>query len=836
MPPHIVGILGPLAGCRFTLGNIPMTFGRSIENIVVIASMRASRHHAELRREGARYVLLDLGSLNGTQVNGRRIRAQQLEPGDVIEIGEEVFRFETTPGTDARTLVAGIPQVSATQPYLPTVGVSSQQPLPPISGSLPPNTFPTSASLLRRSAGLPLLVIGSLIICVFLAGSFGGLAFFTTVRSGGESFIVSTSTSDQQAGIAPAPTRAIPPGAADWTVMVYLDGDNDLEPDALQDYAEMARVGSTERVHILVQLDRIASREHWDDTSNGNWDGARRFRVEQGVMPDPANQLQDLGEVNMGDPRTLADFVEWGVSTYPAQRYALILWDHGAAWPGIASDDTSNGDALTLPELTSALSTAEQRTGFGKLDLIGFDACLMAQIDVFQAIEPYGLVAVGSAELEPNEGWDWDAWLTQLSANPEQTAFDIAPVIVETYIKSFVGTDASDITLSAFDLRQFNGLIERLDRLADAMMTDLHGSYRAIGQARSFVTTYAPSYPEEFNAIDLGHFAQLLPDQGATGAVAAAAQELADAIEQARIANGYGSYHRNSSGLSIYFPQLSHFYLSFYEQSSPLPRQTSWADFLKTYHHIGTTVIDVPTITGLQIDGLLASLNAPITLQGNVAGKDIGNVFSFIGTPNANRDTIQLLHVDFVYPPGSVPGSEPSAWPETSTQLQLNWNATQWRLSNGRDQIGVLLGPIKYGAEFYGIEGIYTSQATGEQTDVGLVFVVNQGQGILVRIWGFPRDASVGEPQPYELRPAAGDTFTAYIRMYTDKGDQLEPGRIQGETITFGDQPLSVALGPAPDGEYVMGFLVRDIAGQFQYDYVDISVSNAGAGKPQRFQ
>ena len=78
----------------------------------------------------------------------------------------------------------------------------------------------------------------------------------------------------------------------------------------------------------------------------------------------------------------------------------------------------------------------------------------------------------------------------------------------------------------------------------------------------------------------------------------------------------------------------------------------------------------------------------------------------------------------------------------------------------------------------------------------------------------------------YELIPIPGDSFTAYLRSYTDTNGTLQPGRVEGQTIIFGDQPLFAGYGPTVNGDYVMGFLVRDIAGNFSYDYVDITVAN----------
>lgn len=93
MPPEIVGRRGSLAGERFGIGDKPLTFGRKAGNTVVIASVSASRLHAEVRREGHGFVLYDRGSSNGTRVNGERVTSHVLQPGDVIAIGDETFSF-----------------------------------------------------------------------------------------------------------------------------------------------------------------------------------------------------------------------------------------------------------------------------------------------------------------------------------------------------------------------------------------------------------------------------------------------------------------------------------------------------------------------------------------------------------------------------------------------------------------------------------------------------------------------------------------------------------------------------------------------------------------------
>ena len=124
-----------------------------------------------------------------------------------------------------------------------------------------------------------------------------------------------------------------PSSAADWTFMVYLDGDNDLEIYAVNDFLEMAAVGSDSNVNIVVQFDRIHCPDpYYDDTRYDDWTTTKRYLITAGMVPNNANALMDIGEVDMADPTVLADFVEWAIQNYPADNYALILWNHGSGW------------------------------------------------------------------------------------------------------------------------------------------------------------------------------------------------------------------------------------------------------------------------------------------------------------------------------------------------------------------------------------------------------------------------------------------------------------------------------------------------------------------------
>jgi hypothetical protein len=148
MSTHLSGVRGPLIGRTFALGDQPLTIGRAADNLVVIASPRASRHHAHIRREGAAFVLYDLGSANGTLVNGQRVQRAVLQPGDLIDIGDEVFRFEAGHQQDATLLSApqasppAYPSQPQPSPYPPQAQPPAYPSQPQTAPAYPPQAPP----------------------------------------------------------------------------------------------------------------------------------------------------------------------------------------------------------------------------------------------------------------------------------------------------------------------------------------------------------------------------------------------------------------------------------------------------------------------------------------------------------------------------------------------------------------------------------------------------------------------------------------------------------------------------------------------------------------------
>jgi len=325
--------------------------------------------------------------------------------------------------------------------------------------------------------------------------------------------------------------------ASNWTIMIYMDADNNLESDGIDDFLEIATTGSDENINYVIQMDRI------DDYSDsyGDWTDCKRYRVEKDMTPTSENALEHLGEVNMADSNTLSAFIHWAMDTYPAQQYALVLWDHGDGWmrkrerksniKGICWDDT-NGyeDYISMFDLKTVLDSLPT-----KPVLVGFDACLMGMIENAYMLKKVGVsVMVGSEETEPAAGWPYNLISKELASNPEWQAQQLGEWIVEQYYLSY---DMGQ-TQSAIDLTKLTPFIDSLTSFATKLRSDWQDNMDVIQNE---------------------------------------AHTLRLQIENAVIATRNGSAFNDAGGLSIYFP--TDYYNPSYDQTD-LAKDTQWNKFL----------------------------------------------------------------------------------------------------------------------------------------------------------------------------------------------------------------------------------------------------------------
>jgi hypothetical protein len=336
----------------------------------------------------------------------------------------------------------------------------------------------------------------------------------------------------------------------------------------------------------------------------------------------------------MADGQTLVDFIVWAVQNYPADKYVLILSDHGMGWPGGWSDSDpvirsdSNiplearlDDHLYLQEIDQALGQARKQTGIDAFELIGMDACLMGHLEVLSALQAHARYAVVSQEVEPALGWAYTSFLNDLVQNPDMDGSELSRHIVESYVvddQRIVDDQAraaflrqgspmggmfglfqstpqqlarqleADVTLTGVDLSAIPALLNSFNDFAYALQ-------QARQQDVAFSRTHAQSFTSVFGSdvppsyIDLGSFLQVLQQNGIGGPAIEAVQ---NALQQAVVAEKNGPKKPGATGISIYFPNSDLYKLattgprSYTAIASRFAAESLWDDFL-AYHYTG---------------------------------------------------------------------------------------------------------------------------------------------------------------------------------------------------------------------------------------------------------
>jgi hypothetical protein len=687
------------------------------------------------------------------------------------------------------------------------------------------------------------------------------------------------------------------PGASGqkWLVMLYQDADDQvLEKDICFDLNEAEKAGPSSGVTIVSQLDRFAG----SYTGDGNWNDTRRFLITQdsNLNQLSSTQIANLGEANMSDPKTLVDFVTWAVQAYPADKYALILSDHGMGWPGGWSDATprgsvnqaiplqaSMGDMLYLNELDDALNQIRTTTNIDKFELIGLDACLMAQLEVFTALAPHARYAVASEETEPALGWAYTAFLQALNQNPGMDGAGLASAIIKSYIEEDqsiidssaranflskgspfaglfgpVGDSGSqglaqeigrDTTLSAVDLNQMNAVNTNLNKLAFALQGIQQQSLASSrSYAQRFTSVFGDDVPPSY--IDLGNFLSFVKQKSGSTAVNQAADAVLASIAQAVVAEKHGAGMPGATGIAIYFPNSE-----LYGYGTTGPRSYTaianrfaavslWDDFL-AYHYSGRTfaandamaviptgTVRSPAAGGITISAIRASasqagIGQPVTLSADISGENIGYIYLFAGYYDAGSNSVFVADRDYLESglTRQINGVYYPDWGDGAFTLQFTWDPVVFAASDGVNDVPALFAPSDFGRTYeeavYTVDGTYTFASSGQRLAARLYFV----DGVLRRVFGFTGQLDLGAPR--EITPAAGDKFNvSETWLDLDSSGKVVNTTIEeGPSLTFGSNMFTWQTLDAAAGVYMVGFVVEDLDGNQQWSLIRITVN-----------
>ncbi len=351
--------------------------------------------------------------------------------------------------------------------------------------------------------------------------------------------------------------------------MMYICG-SDLESDyslATEDIKEILKVsGQPDNVNIIIETGGATS---WDSTYGISSSKLGRYHVENRSLV----QDTQLSNASMGSSSTFQSFLNWGINSYPAEKYGVILWNHGGGIYGVCSDDNYDYDTLLHEEAATALENVFNSNNLtSKLEWIGYDACLMSVAEVADFNSDYFNYMVASEETEPGYGWDYDAWLPTLYADPYVNTETLLAKICDSYVADCADYYTSlsyyypeykngynDATLAVLDLSKINAFNTAFETVGG----NLYSKITSNTTWRSFETLMNScqrfggyeendgSYSYEYDQFDIGQFITNASDNSTFNVDGLS--DLQTALNNLVAYNAYGaSYTTAVCGLTMF--------------------------------------------------------------------------------------------------------------------------------------------------------------------------------------------------------------------------------------------------------------------------------------------
>ena len=403
--------------------------------------------------------------------------------------------------------------------------------------------------------------------------------------------------------------NAIQSGKAKWTILVYMNASNNLQPDSLLNVAQLAAVGSDSNVNIVLQW----KQSNAADSGSPTFIGTRRYYIKQHSgsdvnallkgtttvldrdrIADPATNAGGA-QSDMGSYLTLKDFVSWGSRAYPATNLAVVVWDHGSGWlnapsysraairkiraakrshfsRAVSQDNETNNEIETW-QLPLALGTTAAPVAAQPIDALIVDCSLESMVEVAYEVRNSARIFVGSEESPPSTGYPYNEWITDLKANQNDPC-TVGASIVKRFINFYPNAKYQfddNVTQAVLDMHKMDAVASALNTFGQALLTHVSDQTAVIRGARRTAHHYGDPYYTENK--DLYDYAGLILNGytgtdaygnaiSFTGATAADLRSAAQAVQAALVGtsgavltNGVGTSQSNSHGLAIYVPE-----------------------------------------------------------------------------------------------------------------------------------------------------------------------------------------------------------------------------------------------------------------------------------------
>ncbi|WP_224370006.1 clostripain-related cysteine peptidase [Hyalangium versicolor] len=411
-----------------------------------------------------------------------------------------------------------------------------------------------------------------------------------TLLTGEQTSRARPTTTPSPAPTTPASTDKLSPKdipAADWTMFVHLNADNNLESYGKDDMNEMEAGGGSipGKLNLIALVDGGTSKD-----SANNWStGARLMYLTQDpsnskkvvsreIDVDPSSDLGKLlaagkGELDTGSPEVLRAAVDYVQRNVESNHFMVDLWDHGNGWRGVSYDDHPASD-MNMVELQKALSDLPK-----KVDILSADACLMATVEVADTAKAMGAdYLVGSEEVEPGTGWDYKDLLGRMgklfSSNESVSPEQMAKAIQESYAAG----PRDNVTMSVTDLSKLDGLNSKLNDFSDALVKAGGLQDKALRSAYDKTLRF-----DDADQMDLGDFAKRISQATTNDSLKQAAEALLTELAKTTVEKGAKGDAKFSAatGLTIYGPRGT--VDSAYKKEGSAWLDSHWNNVIKTY-------------------------------------------------------------------------------------------------------------------------------------------------------------------------------------------------------------------------------------------------------------
>ncbi len=602
-----------------------------------------------------------------------------------------------------------------------------------------------------------------------------------------------------------------------WAVYWYLCG-SDLESGggyASGDLAELMEVELPENVNVVIET---GGASEWQN------DVVDASKLQRWVYNSEGLELVDEQDsASMGEADTLADFLSFAKENYPAARTAVVFWNHGGgSVSGAAFDEIYDYDSLTLDEMYEAFSdvwTPDEDEP--PLELVGFDTCLMATVDVANTFTDLAHYLVASEETEPANGWYYSQWVGALAADPTMNGETLGRAICDAYYAGCeaVGTE-DNATLSLTDLSKAGPLLEAYETFGaealSAACTD-PGFFSQFGRVAAQSENYGGNTKEQgyTNMVDLGHMAR--QSSGLLGS----AQNVLDALDDCVLYKVSGPYRAEATGLSCYYSYNGD--VDDFVGYAGLGAGTAFKYF---YAYELTGELDeggMAYIADMDFDTLPAVKNL-LTVDWDGAPLDVNDEGTAILTlgPDAN-DILAGIGFSLYYVDEE---SDSMLLLGTDNDMNADWDNGVFS-DNFRGVWGSIDGHLAYmELSFEGEDyNLYSVPVllNGEQYNLQVAYDFTTEEWSILGARQGIDDTGMADKELRLLQE--GDELTTVWYMATASGDdEFEPYTAETFTVTadtaFGEAAL-------PDGSYEMIFEMRDAMDNYAYsDAVTFDCAN----------